>query len=67
MSTFSLDFQAIGLAVSGEARAKVALHRKGYKWVPVWWSFDKLQKVGVFSYLLYFLAKSQYGWGVVES
>ena len=67
-STFSLDFPTIGPAVSGEARGKVALHSKGYKGVPVWWSFNKLQEVGVFSYLFYFLAKSHfYGWGVVEA
>ena len=56
-STFSLEFLAIGLSVSGEARRKVAPHNKGYTWVPVLWSFDKLQEVVVFSYLVYFLFK----------
>ena len=56
-STFSLEFQAIGPSVSGEARSKVSPHGKGYTWVPVLWSFDKLQEVGVFSYMVYFLFK----------
>ena len=56
-STFSLEFPAIGPSVSGEARRKVAPHGKGYTWVPVLWSFDKLQEVGVFSYLIYPLFK----------
>ena len=43
-STFSLVFQAIGPSVSGEARSKVAPHGKGYTWVPVLGSFDKLRK-----------------------
>ena len=47
-STFSLEFPTIGLSVSGEARSKVSPHGKGYTWVPVLWSFDKLQEVGVF-------------------
>ena len=41
-STFSLEFPAIGSLVSGEARSKVAPNGKGYTWVPVLWSFDKL-------------------------
>ena len=56
-STFSLRFPAIGPSISGEARSKVAPYGKGYTWVPVLWSFDKLQEVGVFSYLVYFLFK----------
>ena len=56
-STFSLEFPAIGLSVSGEARSKVSPHGKGYVWVPVLGSFDKLRKVGVFSYLIYPLFK----------
>ena len=51
-SNFSLDFWAIGLSVSNEARSKVTPHGKGYAWAPVLGSFDKLQKVGVFSYLI---------------
>ena len=47
-STFSLGLPAIGLSVSNEARSKVASHGKGYTWVLVLWSFDKLQEVGVF-------------------
>ena len=58
MSTFSLELPAIGPSVSGEARSKVAPHDKGYAWAPVLRSFDKLQKVGVFSYLVYFQFKS---------
>ena len=56
-STFSLEFPAIGPLVSCEARIKVAPHDKGYTWVPVLWSFNKLQEVGVFSYLMYPLFK----------
>ena len=48
-STFSLEFPAIGLSVSGEARSKVAPHGKGYAWVPVLGSFDKLRKGRGFS------------------
>ena len=48
-SHFSLDFSAIGLANSGEARSKVAPHGKDYAWVPVLGSFDKLQKGRGFS------------------
>ena len=57
-STFSLDFPMIGPLNSGETRGKVDLHCKSYEWVPILWSFDKLQKVGVFSYLFYSLANS---------
>ena len=43
-STFSVSFPAIGPSASGEARSKVALHGKDYKWVPVLGSLDKLRK-----------------------
>ena len=52
-STFSLEFPAIGPSVSDETRSKVAPHDKGCAWLPVLRSFDKLQKVGIFSYLVY--------------
>ena len=52
VSNFSLDFHAIGLAVSGETRSKVDPQCKSYAWVPVLWSFNKLREVGVFSYLV---------------
>ena len=58
-STFSLEFPTIGLSVFGEAISKVAPHGKGYAWVPVLWSFDKLQEVGVFSYSVIFGFKSR--------
>ena len=68
MSTLSLEFSAIRPSVSGEARSKVAPHGKGYAWVPVLGSFDKLRKVGVFSYLFYSLAKGHFnGWGFVKA
>ena len=51
-STFSLEFLAIGPSVSGETRSKVAPHRKGYAWIPVLGSFEKLRKVGVFLLLV---------------
>ena len=54
-STFSLEFSAIGLSIFGEARSKVAPHDKGYKWVPVLWSFEKLREVGVFLLLVFLL------------
>ena len=57
-STFSLDFSAIDPTNSGETRSKVGLHCKGYTWVPVLGSFDKLQEVGVFSYLVISCLKS---------
>ena len=57
-SNFSLDFSAIGPSVFGEARSKVAPHRKGYTWTLVLGSFDKFRKVEVFSYLVYFRFKS---------
>ena len=57
-SNFSLNFSAIGQSVSGEARSKVAPHGKGYAWARVLGSFDKLRKVGVFFYLVYFRFKS---------
>ena len=51
-STFSLDFPAIGPLNPGETRGKVDPHCKSYVWVPVLWSFDKLQEVGVFCCLV---------------
>ena len=52
VSNFSLDFSAIGPAVSNKTRSKVDPHCKSCAWVPILWSFDKLQEVGVFSYLV---------------
>ena len=52
VSTFSLYFSTIGLSNPSESRGKVDPHCKSYTWVPVLWSFDKLQEVGVFSYLV---------------
>ena len=59
-STISLDFSAIGPSNLGETRGKVDPHCKSYAWVPVLWSFDKLQEIGVFFYLIYSLAKSHF-------
>ena len=59
-SHFSLDFSVIGPANSGETRGKADTHCKGYARVPVLWSFDRLRKVEVFSYLFYSLAKSHF-------
>ena len=58
MFNFSLNFSTIRPSVSGKVRRKVALRCKGYAWAPVLGSFDKLWKVGVFSYLVYFRFKS---------
>ena len=41
----------IGSSNSGETRGKVDPYYKSYAWVPEVWSFNKLQEVGVFSYL----------------
>ena len=63
-SILSLDFLVIGPSNSGETRGKVDPHCKSYVWVPVLWSFNKLREVGVFSYLIYSLAKSHFnGYG----
>ena len=50
-SHFSLDFSTIGPSNAGETRGKVDPYCKGYVWVPVLWGFDKLRKIGFFSYL----------------
>ena len=68
MSTFSVGFPAIDPLNSDEISSKVDPHCKSYAWVPVLWSFDKLREVGVFSYLIYSLAKSHFnGWGYLEA
>ena len=41
-STFSLEFSAIGPSISSETRSKIAPHGKGYAWVPILGSFDKI-------------------------
>ena len=58
VSNFSLNFPAIGPSIFGEAKNKVAPHGKGYTWAPVLGSFDKLQRVEIFSYSVYFKFKS---------
>ena len=50
-SSVSLKFPEIGLSNPGEPRDKVAPYGKSYAWILVLWSFEKLMKVGVFSYL----------------
>ena len=66
-STFSLDFPAISPTNSDGARSKVGLRCKGYVWVQVLWSFEKLREVGVFSYSVYFRFESLVnGLGVVR-
>ena len=51
-SNFSLDFSVFGPSDFVGPRSKVVLPYKGYVWALVLWSFDKLQKVRVFSYLI---------------
>ena len=51
ISHFSLEFPTIGQSNPDETKGKVDPHCKSYAWVPVLWSFEKLQEVGVFSYL----------------
>ena len=59
-SHFSLDFSAISPSNPDGIRGKVDPHCKGYAWVPILWSFDKIREVEVFSYLVYSLAKSHF-------
>ena len=54
----SLDFPAFRSSVRVGPRSKVAPHGKGYAWAPILGSFDKLRKVGVFSYSVFFGFKS---------
>ena len=44
VSTFSLDFPAIGPLNPGETRGKVDPHCKSYAWVLVLWSFDNSKR-----------------------
>ena len=67
-SNFSLNFPVFGSSDFVGPRSKVDLRYKGYAWAPVIGSFDKLRKVGVFSYLVYFLFKSHLKWfGLFEA
>ena len=50
ISTFSLIFLTIGLAVAGGARMKVYPHRESFATRLELRSFDKLREVRVFSY-----------------
>ena len=59
-SAFPLRFRAIGPSNSFGPRRKVVLRGEGNLWAPVSWSFDKLRKVGVSSYLFYPLFKCVY-------
>ena len=61
-SNFSQNFSVIGPSNSDEVRSKVGPPCKSYMWVPVLWIFEKLQEVGVFSYLVYFRLKSHLKW-----
>ena len=53
-SYFSLDFQAIGPAISGGARGRVHPHDKGFAKRPKLGSFDKLREVGLLLLWLFF-------------
>ena len=57
-SNFSLDFPVFGPSDFVGPRSKVVLRCKGYAWAPIFGGFDKIWKVGVFSYLVYFRFKS---------
>ena len=48
---FSLGFPAFGPSDFFGPRSKVVLRSKGFAWIPVSGSFDKLLEVGVLSYL----------------
>ena len=57
-SNLSLEFPVFGPSVLVGPRSKVVLRCKGYAWASILWSFDKLWKIGVFSYLVYFRFKN---------
>ena len=57
-STFSLNFWVIGSSSSSGARGKALPRKERFATRPELRSFDKLREVGVFSYLVYSLAKS---------
>ena len=59
-STFSLNFLAIGPAVSSRARGKVHPHGKGFEKRSELGSFDKLREVGLF--LLWLLSTLRVVW-----
>ena len=50
---FSLRSRAIGPSDFIGTRRKAVLRSKGFAWVSVLRSFDKLREVGVLSYLFY--------------
>ena len=52
--------------ISRRAKRQSCFPRQELWWIPVLWSFDKLRKVGVFSYLIISLFKSLVdGWSVL--
>ena len=55
--TFSVGFPTIRPTISSEARRRVDPHSQSFTSRPELRSFDKLQEIGVFSYLIYCLAK----------
>ena len=57
MSNFFLRSRAIGPSDFFGPRSKAVLRSKGFAWVPVLGSFNKLCEVGVLSYLFYLLFK----------
>ena len=57
-SIFSLNFPAIGPTISSEVRGKVHPRDKNFSSRPESGSFDKLQEVGVFFYLVQSLSKN---------
>ena len=48
------DFPAFGKSKFNSSRTKVGARSGIYVWTPKSWSFDKLQEVGYFPYLVYF-------------
>ena len=57
---FSLDFPAFEPSVLDRTRRKVDLRCKGYAWASIFVEFRQLQEVGIFSCLVYSLAKSHF-------
>ena len=51
------NFPAFGRSKFDSSRTKVGARSAIYVWTPKSWSFDKLHKIGVLSYLFYLLFK----------
>ena len=57
---FSRNFLPFGPSVRFGPGSKVVLRGEGYAWTPIFLEFRQLQEVGIFSYLVYSLAKGHF-------